>query len=375
MANILVSRKEFLKALLVGGAFAGRARTMPVLNCVKCEVKDGWVGVTSFSGEIAVTSECAVLSSDKNLAFCVDASDITRVVKLISSDTVELLKEDGVESLTVRHPAGETTLATIPAEDFPEMMVEDEMQRFDIDSALLSGWLRNAQRFIVRENISETSRPVLACLYLYKEGEELGYCASDSKRLITESAPYDGEREASAQSTSLLVQWNAFKALGDIAGEGERVAIEVGTQSFRASCGDSLVCCRLVEGRYPKFRSVIPTTCSGHGTAQTEAFLASVARAAVSSGSCNTVILATRGNGVELRSEDLGFGKRTKETCAASCDGEITLGLRADYLADALSCIDTETVLLEFSEKNKPLLLKEEDNKRKTILLMPVVVG
>lgn len=371
MTNILLSRKEFFDALQVGGTFAGRAKAMPVLNCVKCEVKDGRLGVTSFSGEIAVTSGCAVISSDKDVAFCVDAADITRVIKLITSETVELLRDDSVESLTVRHSAGETTLATIPAGDFPQIMVEDEMQRFDIDSALLSGWLRNAQRFI--EKGKETLRPILGCMYLYKEGDEIGYCATDSQKLITESSPYDGDD--GAQSTSLLVRGDAFKALGDIAGKGERVTIEVGAQSFRASCGDSLACCRLVEGRFPKFRSVIPTSSAGHGTVQTEALLASVARAAVTSGMQRVLRLTIRKDAVELRSEDLGYGKRAKETCAASCDEEITLGLRADHLENALSCIDTETVLLEFTEEKKPFLLKEEDNERKTILIMPAILG
>ena len=369
MAKILVSRKDFLKVLQLGGAFAGRAKDRPVLYNVRCKVSGERIAITSYSGEVAVTSECEVLSSDKNLAFCVDASDITRVVKLISSDTVELLKEEGAESLTVRHDAGETTLATIPAEDFPQIKVEKETRRFDIDSGLLRRWLRNAQRFVSQDAL----RPVIGCMYLYKEGEELGYCATDSMKLITETAPYDGG--AGAESTKLLIRGDAFKALGDIAGEGERVTIEVSEKSFRASCGDSVVLCRVVEGRFPNFRAIIPATCPGHCTIQTDAFLAAVARTAVTSGVRRILRLTTSSNEIELRSEDLGFGKRAKETCAATCNETITLGMRADYLEDALSCIETENVVLEFTEKNKPFLLKEENNTRKTILITVLVLS
>lgn len=367
--RIEIERGKLLKTLIVGGSLAGKSKTLPLLDCVKCSVKNGGMTITSFDGEIAVTRRCDIVSADTDVAFCVNARDINSAIRLISSESVALEIAEDSNSIRIVHGDGDITLALFPASDFPSFKKEEDSKELVLDSSLLLGWIRNAQRFVA----SDGPRPTLSCMYLYREGDEVGYCATDSQKLITESVETGDSTEYG--NVSMLVRGSAFKAVSDVASEGENVTIKIGKQSFTATCGACAVLCRFVDGKFPNFKAVIPTTASGKASASVDGLKASAARASVAAGTNNILKFSVSEGLISISSQDLGYGKKANEKCVCEAQGGIEMGLRAAFLEDALSCVESDSVIMEFSAPNRPLVLKEEGNDKKIMLIMPAVLA
>lgn len=367
--RIEIERGKLLKTLIVGGSLAGKSKTLPLLDCVKCSVKNGGMTITSFDGEIAVTRRCDIVSADTDVAFCINARDFNSAVKLISSDNIVIEIQDDTNSISIVHDAGDMTLAMFPASDFPSFKKEENTKELVLDSSLLLGWIRNAQRFVA----SDAIRPTLNCMYLYREGNEVGYCATDSQKLITERAECVTATEE--ENVSLLIRSSAFKAIGDVASEGEEVTMKIGKLSFTATCGQSAVFCRFVDGKFPNFKAVIPKDSTGHASANVGALMAASARASVAAGTNNILKFSVSENLISISSQDLGYGKKANEKCVCETHGGIEIGLRAAFLEDALSCVIGDSVTMKFSAPNRPLVLNEEGNDKKIMLIMPAVLA
>lgn len=373
MKSIELSRLGLLNCLSIGGMFAGRNKTIPVLECVKCKLcVDGSVVVSSFDGQNYVTKRSVgcVNSADSDIIFCVKNVDIVRALKSIKDEIVLFDFSDSNNMLTIRHKKGTLDMPIMDVSEFPTMDLGDVNSRFAMDSALLREWCGVSRSFAGQDML----RPVMSSMYLYVSGGELGVCATDSKRLYTDSIAYENENDI---NVGVCVPVGVLSALQGILGGNDSVTVSVMDRYVSFSVNDARVTSLLMEGRYPNFKSIIPKETGIKVVVGTEDLLDSVQRLSLQANMSNKLLrVGVDGMSLDLLAEDVDFSKKAKESCM--CDhsgGNITIGLNADYLSDCLNAIRTDDVELSMSDPSRPVLVRESGNERKILLLMPLMLS
>ena len=365
--NIRVNKSEFVKALLVGGSFAGRAKALPVLDCVKIKVRNGSMVIVSSDNENAISKRMYGVESEGEVSFCVNYKNLLSYVKLIGSEFVDLIVDDSVRNVEVKHDKGSVSLPLDNAEDFPVMKPDDDSVCIEMESALLNNWIVDAQNYVGEGML----RPVMSAIYFYCEKGGLGVCSSDSHFLFTDF------RESDMDDFSFLLNKGSFKAVCDVCKDTDYVKVSIGNKNIRFSSDDCSVLARCTEGRYPNFKMILPKNSPINVKVLKKDLVDAINRCKLGASQVSSLVkLSISGINLEVSAQDIDYNVKTHENMFVESNGDVVIGFNAVKLLAVLGCINSEYVNIELTDASRAGLFKEDDeNSHKMVLLMPVLLN
>lgn len=375
MERIELLRKEFLSCLSVGGMFSGRNKVIPILDNVKCKITvDGKCIVSSYDGQNSITKSSMSVSNgsttlSSDLLFCVDFGNIVKCLRSINDDVVSLVIEDNV--LSLHHRKGSIEMPISSVDDFPTIEYGDATYSFDMDSALLRSWCGISRNFVGSDQL----RPIMESMYLYVGNGELGVCATDSRRLYTDSISFD--TSGVDDELGVCVPSNVLSAVQSICDGSTSIRVNFYERNVSFVSGDARVVSLLMEGRYPKFKTIIPTNSAISVSCDRDDLLDSVSRLSLQANNTTKLIrLKVEGMSMNLLAEDVDYSRKGSETVVCSHSGsDITIGCNGDYLCNCLNAVSGNDVLIHLLEPSRPVIIKEKENERKILLFMPCMLN
>ena len=138
--------------------------------------------------------------------------------------------------------------------------------------------------------------------------------------------------------------------------------------------------CRLIEGRYPNYNSVIPTDNPCQMTIDRRALLGSVKRILPFASESSQSIRLRLGIGqVEASSEDIDFATSAKETIVCDYNGTpMSIGFKGPSLVEILSSLTSDEVLMELADPSRPCLIfpsEQPEGQNILMLIMPMLLN
>lgn len=366
-----INKKDFINVLTIGGAMAGKHKVIPILEYAKCKVKDKSLVVSSFDSECATLKKVGVISSDGDGDFCVICSDLLRIIKSLKDETISFSVEDG--KMSIIHEKGTATLPTVDGKDFPTISKgnKDNNIEFSLDGIMLADWLTTGRNFACNDN---ALRPVLCGLYLYskKNGDcerYIGCCATDANYLYTDKVETEQDVDF-----GVVLSNRAFAPLASIISNADEVHVVIDDKNITFSVNDAKLACRKVEGNYPNFEAIIPTTCNTKCFVDTSSVMDTLGRISLcASDSVPMLKLAVTDGQMSVSAENIDFAKKAEEKIAAQKDGaDVNIWLSPSRLQTCFSNINEQSCLCEFTDGSRAMVLKEPSSRYKTILLMPM---
>ena len=365
--NIRVNKSEFIKALLVGGSFAGRAKALPILDCVKIKVKNGSMVIVSSDNENAISKRMYGVESEGEVSFCVNYKNILSYVKLIGSEFVELVVDDEIKNIEVKHEKGSVSMPLYNADEFPIMKPDDDSATIEMESALLNNWIVDGQGFTGDDEL----RPVMQAIYFYCSNGELGVCSSDGHYMFTDFV------NSELEDFSFMLNKGSFKAVCDVCKDADYVKVSIGSKNIRFSSDDCSVLSRCTEGRYPNFKMILPKNSPINVKVLKKDLVDAINRCKLGASQVSSLVkLSISGINLEVSAQDLDFNVKSVENMFVEANGNITIGFHAGKLLAVLGCINSEYVNIELTDASRAGLFKEDDeNSNKMVLLMPMMLN
>ncbi|MGN1157947.1 MAG: DNA polymerase III subunit beta [Agathobacter sp.] len=374
-----VKTKDFLYALSVGGAMAGKNKTIPILDCVKCEIRNGILKVTSFNGEVGVSAKVALESADDGIVpFCFTFSDIVSFVKAVKDETVTVSVDTDSSTYTVSHGRGKATFAILNSDDFPSVSSLEVFKKleekvtFMADGKNLSEVLSQAMGFVNNDQL----RFALNGVYLVVKEGMVKVFASDSHRLYSNVILATNVSGYGSIIVPPMAVASVVKSMdGDFSVD---VCFDERNIGFKGN--DCVVSSPLIVGRYPNVESVIPKEHTMGFTFDVGTVSDSLSRVMVASNAASQHVRLSFSvlGGLEMNAEDLGFNKAASENVMIEdVEGECVIGFKGTLLASCLKTVGTERCKMEGTDGKKAVVFREVGNDcdDKIILLMPVMVS
>ena len=141
---------------------------------------------------------------------------------------------------------------------------------------------------------------------------------------------------------------------------------------------DFTVKCRLIEGKYPNYNSVIPTTFASELTVNKSLLANAVKRVSVFSNPASMLtVLDIHNNNIKVNSRDIDFATSAEEDVPCQFNGsEMMIGFKSNYLLQLLSVIDDTEVVICLNDASRAALLKpkEKDKDKMKMILMPMML-
>jgi DNA polymerase-3 subunit beta len=283
------------------------------------------------------------------------------VARNLPTGLVEVEAGDG--GVEVRRGQVTHELRLLDAEDFPTL-TQPSLEHV----GTLSGEaLAEAAGQVGRAASHDEARPVLTAVLFEAESERLTLAATDSYRLAVRALDWSWQHDP---MTALVPARALTEAARTLAGES---AVEIGIEPHQVTfAGGGRLTSRLVEGEFPKFRSLIPSGYESVATIDRQVLLDALKQVTPYGQNNNPVRLTFDRERLQVDGslQDVGRGAAAVE---AKYEGEgLTIAFNPVYLSDGVSAVNDNEVVIEVRDGLKPALIHGNDALGFMYLLMPV---
>ena len=345
------------KLALVSRGVSARS-TIQLLGGILLEAADGVLRLSATDMEISVqTSSPAEVEEEGRVV--IPARIFNDIVRSLPAGSFSLEHDSGG---AVRLAAGENEyrIRTYAADDFPQLPGFDAEAAFRISGELLVETVEKVSRSYSRDE----TRPVLTGILISFEENRVRMVTTDSYRLSikeTELATtaFEGSREA-------IIPARAMQEVSRIFSGSEEEEVEVSLSENQAlfRVGDVLFGTRLIDGNFPEYRRLLPTTFEREISVSREELMGTLRRVNLFAQRQTPpvpVSLSFSEGAVEVivRNGEVG---EAHERLQATSEDDFLISFNPGYLLDGVSAVDTEKVVFKLNEALKPGLIVPGEN-------------
>ncbi|WP_395295152.1 DNA polymerase III subunit beta [Kitasatospora hibisci] len=346
---------------------------VPVLAGLLLTAQDGSLALSGFDYEVSARVE---LEADIEEAGTVLVSGrlLNDISRNLPNRPVEI-STDG-QRVSVVCGSSRFTLPTLPVDEYPalpQMPTATGTVPGDVFASAVSQAAVAAGR--------DDTLPVLTGVRVEIEGDRITLAATDRYRFAVRELLWKPEQQD--VSAVALVPAKTLQDIAKSLGSGDNVSIALSS----GGAGEGLIgfegagrrtTTRLLEGEFPKFRSLFPTEFSAVAAIQTQPFLEALKRVSLVA-ERNTPVRLNFEQGVLTLEAGSGDDAQATERIDADLEGDdISIAFNPGYLEEGLKAIDSAYAQLSFTTPTKPALLSgkaavdSEADEAYQYLIMPV---
>lgn len=361
-----VQREALLKSLSLVAGVVERRQTLAVLANVLFDIQDNVLSLTGTDLEVELTGRVTLEESSENGQLTVPAKKLLDICKsLPDGSVIEFVLDD--KKVSLRSGRSRFTLATLPANEFPNVEAGDNAAEFTV----LQGQLK---RLIDRTAFAMAQQDVRYYLngMLWEiNPQQLRVVATDGHRLAM--CDLNSENIQQEQRQIIVPRKGILELARSLNQEQEPVHLAFGQNHLHAKTDDFTFVTKLVDGKFPDYQRVLPKGGNkqvfGDRLALREAF----SRASILSNEKYRGVRLMLSDGELLVQANNPEQEEAEDGLAVTYQGEaLEIGFNVNYLIDVLSVLSGETVKLTLSDSNSSALLEEAQDSDSTYVIMPM---
>ncbi|CNE30201.1 DNA polymerase III subunit beta [Yersinia nurmii] len=363
--KFIIEREHLLKPLQQVSSPLGGRPTLPILGNLLLQVTEGSLLLTGTDLEMEMVARVALSHSHEQGATTVPARkffDIWRGLPEGAEITVAL---DG-DRLLVRSGRSRFSLSTLPAADFPNLDDWQSEVEFMLPQATMKRLIESTQFSMAHQDV----RYYLNGMLFETEGEELRTVATDGHRLAVCSMPIG----QTLPSHSVIVPRKGVMELVRLLDGGETpLRLQIGSNNIRAHVGDFIFTSKLVDGRFPDYRRVLPKNPDKTLEAGCDLLKQAFARAAIlSNEKFRGVRLYVSHNQLKITANN-PEQEEAEEILDVSYEGEeMEIGFNVSYVLDVLNALKCEDVRLLLTDSTSSVQIEDSASQAAAYVVMPM---
>ncbi|MBY0346514.1 MAG: DNA polymerase III subunit beta [Neisseriaceae bacterium] len=365
MILIKTERDTLLKPLLAVIGIVEKRHTMAILSNVLIERSQGILRFVASDLEIEITTQLSQEMLGDDFSITTSAAKLKDILSSTTEKT-EVTLESKDDKLTIKAGKSRFNLQCLPADDFPLVKTSAIQAEFSIAQRELKNLLHLVQYAMAAQDI----RYYLNGLLMQVEGNEVRLVSTDAHRLAFASATIGSNLEKTDVILPRKTIQELSKALQD---SDELIQIELLTNQVRFNFGSTVMISKVIDGKFPDYKRVIPLDNQNILMVNRLAFLQSLKRAS---------ILANekfRGMRIVLKEGTMSIFCANNEQEEAQDDleieysgEEIDIGFNIQYIQDVLSNVSAEQIQIAFGDASRSALFTLQDNTSFKYVVMPM---
>jgi DNA polymerase-3 subunit beta len=375
--KISCTRENLFQGLSITSHLSQKNINLPILQNVLVKAEGGSIQFTSTNLEIAI--HCVIRGKvEETGEYTIPSKLFYDYVSLLPNETVSLSYQD--EGVDIVCGSYETTINSLPSSDFP-LIPQVQAQRsysVPVDD------FKKALSQVLFSVASNEARPELTgvCAKFKKgEGESTLLLAStDSYRLSESSLPLitqiDQEETVIFPAKTLVEVNRILSVFKDDVESPSSLTIQLSENQVVFVFGPVQIISRMIEGYYPDYQQIIPTTFQTEAVMDRSDFIKSIKTASLFSRTGLydvTLEFFPDKQHVQVKALDANRGKNTT-VCMGNISGEpnhVTVNYR--YLLDGLNAMTSEQIQFQMIDASSPcLVLPKNSHEPYRYVVMPI---
>ena len=347
---------------------------LPILGDFVFEINGNTLRLTASDGENTMQSTVELAESDGDGRFAVGNHDLLEAVKGFSEQPLIFDIDLQANMAKINYQNGLFSLPTENADEYPAAQtVSDGASTIVISNQLLN---ENINRSLFATAQDEL-RPVMNGIYFDLTADCLAVVASDGHKLVRNRV-YSIKSD---QPAAFILPKKPASLLKNLLGkDAGDVTIRFDDRNAEITFNDGLIKCRLIEGRYPNYNSVIPQNNPNELRIDRNGLLAALRRVQpFANDSSNLIRFHVEGSTLQLDAEDYDFSKTATERITCEYNGQpMNIGFKGSSFIEVLSNFDCAEVIIQLADPSRAGLVlpsEQPENQDVLMLMMPMLLN
>ncbi len=374
--KFVVSSTGLLDHLQAVSRVISAKNTLPILDNFLFRMENNELEITASDLESTLITKMTLENTSDEGSIAIPARILTDTLKEFPEQPLTFEIDMNKYSVVIQSENGKFTIMGQNAGDFPQMPTVKPDRKASLE--MPAGVLFNGINKTLFASADDELRPVMNGIYIELSEADLTFVASDAHKLVRYKRT---DTKADNASTFILPKKPASLLKNVLPKEENPVTVEFDDKNAFFSMTEYRLVCRLVEGNYPSYNSVIPKDNPNKLTIDRLEFYNSLRRVSVySNQASNLVKLALTGNQITVSAQDIDFSISAYERLNCQYDGEeMEIGFKSTFLIEILSNLSSSEVVLELSDPTRAGILlpaaSENDQEDILMLLMPMMIN
>jgi DNA polymerase-3 subunit beta len=373
--KFVVSSTKLLSHLTSISKVISSKSTMPILDNFLFRIIDSELTITASDLESTLITSMELDNIEGEGTLAVPARLLTDTLKEFPEQPLTFQINTSTYAIEIFSDNGKFSIVGQNGEDFPELPKMDEEAASTINvghKVLLSGIEKT-----LFATADDELRPVMNGIYIELTNNFLSFVASDAHKLVRYRRM---DAKADIESSFILPKKPAGLLKGLLPKEEADVVLEFDDKNAFFTLSNFKLICRLVEGNYPSYNSVIPTNNPNVMVIDRLGLYNTVRRVSVFSNQASNLIrLNLAGNQLIVSAQDIDFSISAVERLNCQYDGDpMEIGFKSTFLLEILANISASEIKVELSDPTRAgLILPEESEEEENMLmlLMPMMIN
>jgi len=346
-----------------------------ILSCFLFEIQGTQMQVTASDKDTTLKTSIELLESNGDCKFALEAKQIMDILKEIPEQPLTLDINSSTLQIELSYQNGKFMFQGESGDEYPmQKDAEGESHHIVIGATELTKGLSTA----ITAAASDESRKVMNGIFMDITPENLSVVASDGHKLVRYCILCDTQ-DTTAQFTLPQKPASILKVII----EKEKNNIKIHTIENRYAIIETAnykISCRLIEEKYPNYKSVIPQHNDFVATIDRSSFVSAMRRVLVVADKTTALIkFQFETNQVTLTSENINYALSGEEKLVCQYEGApLKIGFKGTDLLELINNLPGGDIILKLSDPSRAgliLPLQQEKNTDMLMLLMPLLIN
>jgi DNA polymerase-3 subunit beta len=369
-----VSSSALLARLQAISKVIASKNTLPILDSFLFHLQGNKLILTASDVETRLVTTVDVMNVEGEGLFAVSAKMLLEPLKKLPEQPLTFdINDDNLE-IFIYFENGKYNFIGQKGDTYPQQKPLNDMSfTLTMESQVLLGGVNRAL-FATGE---DELRPIMNGIFFDIQQDSVTFVASDGHKL----ARLRNKGIKSEEAASFILSKKPANLLKSIlAKNAEPVKIQFDENRANITTNNFEMVCRLIEGRYPNYNSVIPQDNPNKLTIDRLLLLSALERVAVFSNPASSLVkLQLSGDLIVISAQDIDFSTSAEEKISCQYSGmDMSIGFRGNFLIEMLSNINASEVVLALADPSRAGVIvpvEDEENEELLMLMMPMVLN
>ena len=353
----------------------GSKNSLPILDCFLFQVANGEMSITASDSDNGIKSTLALTDHDGEGEFCVPNRVILDALKELPEQPLHFDVDAAGEAVAIKivYQNGLYNFTGQSAEEYPRTQsMNDACTTVSLPTEML---INNISRSLFA-TANDELRPVMNGIYFDLTADALAIVASDGHKLVRSK---NFTIKSESPTAFNLPKKPASLLKNILSKDGDDAIIKFDDRSAEIQFTDGVMRCRLIDGRYPNYNSVIPNN-PNEVTVDRRGLQSALRRVLpFASESSQLIRFHIESGRFEVSSEDIDFSTSAKEQLSCEYNGSpISIGFKGSSLMEILSNLTSDNIIIQLADPSRAGIIvpaEQPENEDILMLIMPMLLN
>ena len=360
------TRETLLRPLQKIVGIVEHRHALPIVANVLFTVSDDQLSMLSTDLEIELGTSLCLEKSMESAQFAISARKFTDICRALPEGmTMECSLIE--RRFTIKAGKSRFALNTLLAQDFPIFEKEERKQSFSLKKNDLIHLIQASSFSAAQDDVRQYLNGVLLDIEQYC----IRMVGTDGHRLAMSELKLSDTCEA----CQIIIPRKTIIELAKLLKEAneEDIQLEIRKNSFRVLTSDITLTSRLVEGRFPNYKHVLPDKLEKKFITSRDSLKQALSRVVIlSNDKYRGIRLYLTKHTLRIMANNLEQEEAEEEIDIDYQDGDLNIGFNASYLLDILSAVPEGELSIACSKDNSSIVLQSLQDENSLYMVMPM---